>query len=91
MVSKYSLITSKVQTALSGSCTKTKFYFDLINTLLFYVIIPELAKARQNEFAVLFDRFASKGAQRIEEYPGGLLIGLGCFSKSELKFCFGHL
>jgi hypothetical protein len=55
--------------------------------LLFY----QLTEARQNEFAFLFDRFVSEGAQRIEEYSSGLLIGLGCFSKSELKFCFGHL
>jgi hypothetical protein len=55
------------------------------------LLFDQLAKAGQNEFAVLFGRFVSEGAQRIEEYSSGLLIGLGCFSKSELKFCFGHL
>jgi hypothetical protein len=55
------------------------------------LLFDELAKAGQNEFAVLFDRFVSEDAQRIEEYSSGLLIGLGCFTKSELKFCFGHL
>ena len=55
------------------------------------LLFDKLAKARQNEFAVLFDRFVSEGAQRIEEHSSGLLIGLGCFSKSELKFSLGHL
>jgi hypothetical protein len=54
-------------------------------------LFDQFAKAGQNELAVLFNRFVSKDAQRIEEYSGGLLIGLGCFSKSELKFRFGHL
>ena len=48
-------------------------------------LFDQLAKAGQNEFAVLFNRFVSKDAQRIEEYADGLLIGPGCFSKSELK------
>ena len=55
------------------------------------LLFDQLAKAGQNELARLFDRFVSEGAERIEEYSSGLLIGLGCFSKSELKFCFGHL
>ena len=55
------------------------------------LLFDELANAGQNEFAVLFDRFVSEGAKRIEEYSSGSFVGLGCFSKSELKFCFGHL
>ena len=55
------------------------------------LLFDQLAKAGQNEFSRLFDRFVSEGAERIEEYSSGLLIGLGCFSKSELKSCFGHL
>jgi hypothetical protein len=55
------------------------------------LLFHQLAKAGQNEFAVLFSRFVSQGAERIEKYSSGLHIGLGCFGKSELKFCFGHL
>ena len=55
------------------------------------LLFDQLAKAGQNEFAVLFDRFVSEGAKRIEEYSSGSFVGLGCFSESELKFCFGHL
>ena len=54
-------------------------------------LLHQLAEAGQDEFAVLFGRFVSESTERIEEYSSGLLIGLGCFSKSELKFCFGHL
>jgi hypothetical protein len=53
------------------------------------LLLHQLAKTGQNEFAVLFNLFVSEGAQRVEEYSSGLFIGLGCFSKSELKFCFG--
>ena len=52
------------------------------------LLFDQLAKAGQNEFAVLFDRFVNESAERIKEYSSGLLIGLGCFSKSKLKFCF---
>jgi len=57
----------------------------------FSLLLHQLAKAGQNEFAGLFGRFVSESTERIEEYSSGLLIGLGCFSKSELKVCFGHL
>src|SRR5215831_9342381 len=57
----------------------------------FSLLLHQLAKSGQNEFAGLFCRFVSESAERIEEYSSGLLVGLGCFSKSELKFCFGHL
>ena len=55
------------------------------------LLFDQLAKAGQNEFAVLFDRFVSEDAQRIEEYSSGLLIGLGCFGKCDLQFCLGNL
>src|SRR5262249_5324863 len=55
--------------------------------LLFY----QLAKSWQNEFAVPFDLFVREAGELIEEYSGDLLIRLGRFGKSELKFCFGHL
>ena len=54
-------------------------------------LLYELAEAGQDKFAVLFGRFVSESTERIEEYSSGLLIGLGCFSEGELKFCFGHL
>ena len=57
----------------------------------FPLLLYQLTKPGQDEFAVLFDFFVREVAERIEEYSSGLLIGLGCFGKSELKFCFGHL
>jgi hypothetical protein len=53
---------------------------------LFY----ELPKARHDEFAVLFGSFVGDAAERIQEYAGGLFIGLRGFGKCGLKFCFGH-
>ena len=55
------------------------------------LLFHQLSKAWQNKFARLFGRFVSQIAERIEEHSSSLLIGLGCFGKSELKFCFGHL
>ena len=55
------------------------------------LLFHQLAKAGQNEFARLFDRFVSEGAQRIEEYSSGSFVGLGGFGKRGLKFCLGHL
>jgi len=55
------------------------------------LLFHQLAKAGQNEFAVLFDLFVREAAERFQEYPGGFLAGLGCFGESKLKFCFGHL
>jgi hypothetical protein len=55
------------------------------------LLFDQLAKARQNEFTRLFDRFVGERAEGIEESSSSLLIGLGRFSKSGLKFCFGHL
>jgi hypothetical protein len=53
-------------------------------------LFDQLAKAWQNEFAVLFDRFVCERAERIEENSSGPFIGLCGFGKCGLKFCFGH-
>jgi hypothetical protein len=57
----------------------------------FPFLLHQLAKTGQDEFAVLFGGFAGDGAERIEEYAGGLFIGLRRFGKCALKFCLGHL
>ena len=54
--------------------------------LLFY----ELPKSRHDEFAVLFGGLVGDGAKRIEEYAGGLFIGLRGCGNCALKFCLGH-
>ena len=54
------------------------------------LLLYQLAKARQNEFSVLFDLFVREVAERLQKYSSGLFIGLCCFGKSELKFCFCH-
>jgi type IV secretory pathway TrbD component len=55
------------------------------------LLLYQLAKARQNEFSVLFDLFVREVAERLQKYSSGFFIGLCCFGKSELKFCFCHL
>jgi hypothetical protein len=50
-----------------------------------------VAKAGQDEFAVLFGIFVGDGTERIKEYAGGLFIGLRGFGKCALNFCLGHL
>ena len=57
----------------------------------FPFLLHQLAKTGQDEFAVLFGGFAGDGAERIEEYAGGLFIGLRRFGKCALKFCLCHL
>ena len=57
-----------------------------ISPLLFY----ELPKSRHDEFAVLFGGLVGDGAERIEEYAGGLFIGLRGCGNCALKFCLGH-
>jgi hypothetical protein len=44
------------------------------------LFLHQLGKAGQNEFAVLFSRFVSQSAERIEKYSSSLLIGLGYWS-----------
>ena len=55
------------------------------------LLLYELAKAGQDEFAVLFDLFVCERAERIEEYAGGSFIGLGGSSECDLKFSLGHV
>jgi hypothetical protein len=51
------------------------------------LLFDQLAKAGQNEFSRLFDRFVSESAERIEEYSGGLLIGLALLQLSLSQRC----
>ena len=52
--------------------------------LLFY----QLAKAGQDKLAVLFGRFVSESAERIEEYSSGLLIGLALLQQERVQVLF---
>jgi hypothetical protein len=52
----------------------------------FPLLLYELAKAGQDEFAVLFDLFVCELAECLEEYACGLLIGLRGCCKRALKF-----
>jgi hypothetical protein len=51
------------------------------------LLLHQLAKTGQDKFAVLFDRFVTEGAKRIEKYSSGSFVGLGGFCKRGLKFC----
>ena len=55
------------------------------------LLLYELAKAGQDEFAVLFDRFVGDAAERIEEYAGDSFVGLGSCSECDLEFSLGHV
>jgi hypothetical protein len=44
-----------------------------------------LAKAGQDEFAILFDLLVGKSAERIEKYSCGVFVGF-FFGKGKLKF-----
>ena len=48
-------------------------------------LLYELAKARQDEFAVLFNLFVCERAERLEEYSSGSFVGLGGSSECDLK------
>jgi hypothetical protein len=54
-------------------------------------LLHQLAKSRQDEFAILFDRFVGDVAERIEEYSSGSFVGLGGSTECNLKFSFGHV
>src|SRR5208282_1652 len=54
------------------------------------LLLYELAKARQDEFAVLSNFFVCERAERLEEYSSGSFVGLGGSSECALKFCLGH-
>ena len=55
------------------------------------LLLYELAKSRQDEFAVLFNLFVRERAERIEKYSSGSFVGLCGFGKCALKFCLGHV
>jgi hypothetical protein len=55
------------------------------------LLLHQLAKTGQNEFAVLFDLFVREVAERIEEYSGGSFVGISGSSERDLKFTFGHV
>src|SRR3984893_16710128 len=55
------------------------------------LLLCQLAKTGQDEFAVLFDLFVREVAERIEEYSSGSFVGLGGGSDCGLKFTFGHV
>jgi hypothetical protein len=57
----------------------------------FPLLLHKLAKTRQDKLTVLFDRFVSEVAQRIEEYSSGSFVCLGGCSERDLKFGLGHL
>jgi hypothetical protein len=55
------------------------------------LLLYELAKAGQDEFAVLFNLFVCQRAERLEEYSSGSFVGLGGSSECDLKFSLGHV
>jgi hypothetical protein len=55
------------------------------------LLFHQLAKAGQNEFAVLFDLFVGQRAECIEKRSSRLLVCLSGLGECDLKFCFGHL
>src|SRR6266481_6185967 len=57
----------------------------------FPLLLYQLAKTGQDEFAVLFDRFVGEVAKRIEEYSSGSFVGVSGSSECDLKFCLGHV
>ena len=54
-------------------------------------LFHQLAKAGQDEFAVLFSLLVREGTERIEKYSSCLFIGLCGCGKCGLKFCFCHV
>src|ERR1700730_6391224 len=54
------------------------------------LLLHQLTKTGQDEFAVLFGLSVREVAERIEEHSSGSLGGLGGSSKCNLKFSFGH-
>ena len=55
------------------------------------LLLHQLAKTGQNEFAVLFDLFVREVAERIEEYSSGSFVGIRGSSERDLKFTFGDV
>ena len=54
-------------------------------------LLYELAKAGQDEFAVLFNLFVCERAERLQEYSSGSFVGLGGSRECDLKFSLGHV
>ena len=54
----------------------------------FPLLLHQLAEAGQDKFAVLFGRFVSESAERIEEYSSGLLIGLALLQQERVEVLF---
>ena len=57
----------------------------------FLFCFTNFAKAWQDEFPVLLDRFVREVAERIKEYSSGSFVGLRGCGKCDLKFSLGHL
>ena len=55
------------------------------------LLLHQLAKTRQDKFAVLFNLFVGERAERIQEYSSGSFVGLGGSSECDLKFSLGHV
>ena len=56
----------------------------------FPLLLHELAKAGQNELAVLLDLLVGEVGERVEECSGGSFVSVGCGSERGLKFSLGH-
>ena len=56
----------------------------------FPLLLYQLPKAGQDEFAFLANRFISKARERIQKKRGRSFVRLGRFGQSDLKFGFGH-
>jgi hypothetical protein len=57
----------------------------------FRLLLYELAKAGQDEFAGLFDLFVCEHAKSIQEYSSGSFVGLRSSRQCDLKFGLGHV
>jgi hypothetical protein len=52
------------------------------------LLFHQLAKAGQEEFAVLLGRLVSQSAERIEKYSSSLLIGLALLQQEQVEVLF---
>ena len=57
----------------------------------FPLLLHQLAKTGQDEFAVLFNLFVCERAERLEEYSSGSFVGLSGSTECDLKFSLGHV
>src|SRR5215469_6428295 len=56
----------------------------------FPLLLHQLAKAGQDELAVLLDLSVGEAGESVEEYSGGSFVSGGCGSESGLKFGLSH-